>query len=66
LADVPVLDMTGAHSLTGFIRKALDQGMEVTLAGPHPQHIDLLRAAGLPDHAATAPDTRTARARITD
>ncbi|HDR27474.1 SulP family inorganic anion transporter, partial [Rhodovulum sp.] len=41
LADVPVLDMTGAHSLTGFIRKALDQGMEVTLAGPHPQHIDL-------------------------
>ncbi|TCM84619.1 SulP family inorganic anion transporter [Rhodovulum steppense] len=66
LADVPVLDMTGAHSLSGFIRKALDQGMAVTLAGPHPQHMDLLRAAGLPRDAATAPDTRSARARIPD
>ncbi|GAA0291191.1 SulP family inorganic anion transporter [Rhodovulum strictum] len=64
LADVPVLDMTGAHSLSGFVRKALDQGMEVTLAGPHPQHMDMLRAAGLPAAVATATDTLAARARL--
>jgi len=62
LADVPLLDMTGAHSLTGFVRKALDQGMDVTLASPRPQHMQMLRAAGLPEAARTAPDMAAARA----
>ncbi|WP_081534381.1 SulP family inorganic anion transporter [Rhodovulum sp. P5] len=63
LADVPLLDMTGAHSLTGFIRKAQDQGMQVTLAAPRPQHMEMLKAAGLPDTTARAPDVATARKR---
>lgn len=62
LADVPLLDMTGAHSLTGFVRKALDHGMAVTLAAPRPQHLEVLRAAGLPDAVQTAPDMDAARA----
>ena len=62
LADVPLLDMTGAHSLTGFIRKARDQGMAVTLAAPRPQHLRMLHAAGLPQEVATAPDMAAARA----
>lgn len=63
LADVPLLDITGAHSLTGFIRKALGLGMAVTLAAPRAQHLEMLRAAGLPPETGTAPDTASARAR---
>ncbi|MEX5727838.1 SulP family sulfate permease [Rhodovulum iodosum] len=63
LADVPLLDVTGAHSLAGFVRKALGQGMAVTLAAPRPQHMDMLKAAGLPAAAATAADMQAARAR---
>ncbi|MBN2907552.1 MAG: STAS domain-containing protein [Rhodobacteraceae bacterium] len=66
LADVPLLDMTGAHSLTGFIRKTLGLGMQVTLAGPRPQHMEMLRAAGLPAEAQTAPDVGAARALLAD
>ncbi|TCP59731.1 SulP family sulfate permease [Rhodovulum bhavnagarense] len=61
LADVPLLDMTGAHSLAGFVRKARDSGMSVTLAGARSQHMDMLRCAGLPEGVATAPDARAAR-----
>ncbi|SIO43116.1 sulfate permease, SulP family [Rhodovulum sp. ES.010] len=61
LADVPLLDMTGAHSLAGFIRKAREGGMAVTLAAPRAQHLDMLRAAGLPADTATAPDVGAAR-----
>lgn len=61
LADVPLLDMTGAHSLTGFIRKARDHGMSVTLAGARDQHMEMLRAAGLPEGVSVAPDTAAAR-----
>ncbi|MGC9419553.1 MAG: STAS domain-containing protein, partial [Rhodovulum sp.] len=61
LADVPLLDMTGAHSLTGFVRKAQGLGMAVTLAAPHPRHLEMLRAAGLPPETSTAPDTARAR-----
>jgi sulfate permease, SulP family len=62
MADVPLLDMTGAQSLAGFLRKAAGHGMAVTLAGPRPRHLALLRAAGLPADTATAPDVATARA----
>ncbi|MBK1635532.1 SulP family inorganic anion transporter [Rhodovulum adriaticum] len=61
LADVPLLDMTGAHSLTGFIRKARDNGMSVTLAAARDQHMDMLRAAGLPEGVVRAPDMAAAR-----
>ncbi|BAQ69948.1 sulphate transporter [Rhodovulum sulfidophilum] len=62
MADVPLLDMTGAHSLTGFARKALDQGMAVSLAGARPQHLQLLRAAGLPQGIHITADVAEARA----
>ncbi|MBK5934538.1 SulP family sulfate permease [Rhodovulum imhoffii] len=61
MADVPLLDITGAHSLSGFIRKALDRNMRVTLVGCRAQHRKLLEAADLPADAGFAQSVAEAR-----
>jgi SulP family sulfate permease len=60
LSAVPILDPTGAHSLAGFARRALRQGIAVTIAGASAADERALRAADLPREVSFAGDVASA------
>jgi SulP family sulfate permease len=62
LSAVPILDPTGAHSLAGFARRALRQGIAVTIAGASPADQRALRSADLPGEVIFARDVAAATA----
>jgi sulfate permease, SulP family len=60
LSAVPILDPSGAHSLSGFAVRALKQGVAVTIAGASLSDKRSLNAAGLPPQVRFASDVETA------